>query len=64
MRGGATSKTNLAHASVAIRIPHPDFDRITPQQAPWHPTWVTGQRITIDSATMMNKGRGHRSLPL
>jgi 1-deoxy-D-xylulose-5-phosphate reductoisomerase len=33
-----------------------DFDRITPKQALKHPTWVMGQRITIDSATMMNKG--------
>jgi 1-deoxy-D-xylulose-5-phosphate reductoisomerase len=36
--------------------PLADFDRITPQQALKHPTWVMGQRITIDSATMMNKG--------
>ncbi len=33
-----------------------DFERITPAQALKHPTWVMGQRITIDSATMMNKG--------
>ena len=33
-----------------------DFDHITPAQALKHPTWVMGQRITIDSATMMNKG--------
>ena len=33
-----------------------DFDYITPAQALKHPTWVMGQRITIDSATMMNKG--------
>ena len=36
--------------------PCADFDRITPAQALKHPTWVMGQRITIDSATMMNKG--------
>ena len=33
-----------------------DFANITPQQALKHPTWVMGERITIDSATMMNKG--------
>jgi 1-deoxy-D-xylulose-5-phosphate reductoisomerase len=33
-----------------------DFAHITPAQALKHPTWVMGQRITIDSATMMNKG--------
>ena len=36
--------------------PKEQFDRVTPQQALKHPTWVMGQRITIDSATMMNKG--------
>ena len=29
---------------------------VTPQQALNHPTWKMGQRITIDSATLMNKG--------
>lgn len=29
---------------------------VTPEQALKHPTWVMGQRITIDSATLMNKG--------
>jgi 1-deoxy-D-xylulose-5-phosphate reductoisomerase len=33
-----------------------DFERITPQDALNHPTWRMGQRITIDSATLMNKG--------
>jgi len=29
---------------------------VTPQQALNHPTWKMGKKITIDSATMMNKG--------
>ena len=29
---------------------------VTPEQALKHPTWKMGQRITIDSATLMNKG--------
>src|SRR5437764_6799838 len=29
---------------------------VTPEQALDHPTWKMGQRITIDSATLMNKG--------
>lgn len=33
-----------------------DFEHITPAQALKHPTWNMGQRITIDSATMLNKG--------
>ncbi len=36
--------------------PLADFDTITPAQALKHPTWVMGQRITVDSATMLNKG--------
>jgi 1-deoxy-D-xylulose-5-phosphate reductoisomerase len=32
------------------------FESITPEQALKHPTWVMGRRITIDSATMLNKG--------
>ena len=30
--------------------------QITPKQALQHPTWVMGRKITIDSATLMNKG--------
>lgn len=33
-----------------------DFEAITPAQALRHPTWNMGPKITIDSATMMNKG--------
>lgn len=32
------------------------FASITVAQALQHPTWVMGQRITVDSATMLNKG--------
>jgi len=38
------------------QLPLRDFAGITPEQALKHPTWVMGQRITIDSATMLNKG--------
>ena len=33
-----------------------NFDKITPEQAVAHPNWVMGQKISVDSATMMNKG--------
>jgi len=33
-----------------------DLDKITPQQALQHPNWSMGPKVTIDSATMMNKG--------
>ncbi len=38
------------------QLPVEQFDAITPEQALKHPTWVMGRRITIDSATLLNKG--------
>ncbi len=32
------------------------LESVTPQQALAHPSWVMGRKITIDSATLMNKG--------
>ena len=34
----------------------PQLQRVTPDQALRHPTWQMGRKITIDSATLMNKG--------
>jgi 1-deoxy-D-xylulose-5-phosphate reductoisomerase len=36
--------------------PADDLERVTRDQALNHPTWRMGERITIDSATLMNKG--------
>src|SRR5216117_1321718 len=36
--------------------PRNRFDSITPEQALRHPTWNMGPKITIDSATLFNKG--------
>ena len=38
------------------QLPLDQFAAITPEQALKLPTWVMGRRITIDSATMLNKG--------
>src|SRR5436190_19428404 len=38
------------------RMPREQLASVTPKQALNHPTWKMGQRITIDSATLMNKG--------
>ncbi len=38
------------------QLPLAKFEGITVAQALNHPTWVMGRRITIDSATMLNKG--------
>lgn len=39
-----------------LDLPASEFDRVTPEQALDHPTWKMGRRITVDSATLMNKG--------
>jgi 1-deoxy-D-xylulose-5-phosphate reductoisomerase len=33
-----------------------ELESVTPEEALSHPTWSMGRRITIDSATLMNKG--------
>lgn len=37
-------------------LPLSEFAAITPAQACAHPNWVMGRKISVDSATMMNKG--------
>jgi 1-deoxy-D-xylulose-5-phosphate reductoisomerase len=60
MRGGTANEVKhvwlTASGGPFRSTPKVDFAAITPAQALKHPTWVMGQRITIDSATMMNKG--------
>ncbi len=36
--------------------PLDSLDAVTPEQACAHPNWVMGRKISVDSATMMNKG--------
>lgn len=38
-----------------FRLPKREFPRITVRQALDHPTWQMGTKITLDSATLMNK---------
>lgn len=38
------------------RTPKRDLEKITVAEALRHPTWKMGEKITIDSATLMNKG--------
>ena len=60
LRGGRPSEVRqiwlTASGGPFRSTPVEQFNSITPQQALKHPTWQMGQRITIDSATMMNKG--------
>lgn len=39
-----------------LRVPLQALDRVTVKQALRHPNWKMGPKITVDSATMMNKG--------
>jgi len=60
MRVGAHSEVRAiwltASGGPFRQTPLEQFSSITPEQALKHPTWVMGRRITIDSATMLNKG--------
>ena len=37
-------------------LPAADLEQVTPEQACAHPNWVMGRKISVDSASMMNKG--------
>ncbi|MGH9524075.1 MAG: 1-deoxy-D-xylulose-5-phosphate reductoisomerase [Terriglobales bacterium] len=60
MRGGRLDEVErvwlTASGGPFLNTPAEQFDKITVEQALNHPTWKMGPRITIDSATLMNKG--------
>ncbi|HLV87999.1 MAG TPA: 1-deoxy-D-xylulose-5-phosphate reductoisomerase [Candidatus Sulfotelmatobacter sp.] len=60
LRGGKMEEVEriwlTASGGPFLNTPRSDFAQITVQQALNHPTWKMGKRITIDSATLMNKG--------
>ncbi|MGA9504318.1 MAG: 1-deoxy-D-xylulose-5-phosphate reductoisomerase [Terriglobales bacterium] len=60
LRGGRMEEVEriwlTASGGPFFRTPKSEFASITVQQALNHPTWKMGKRITIDSATLMNKG--------
>ncbi len=60
MRGGRRSEVHriwlTASGGPFFHTPQNEFSKITVAQALNHPTWKMGKRITIDSATLMNKG--------
>lgn len=39
-----------------LNYPLDELDRVTPEEALKHPSWKMGKKVTIDSATMLNKG--------
>ena len=60
MRGGRRNEVHrvwlTASGGPFLHTPASEFANITVEQALNHPTWKMGKRITIDSATLMNKG--------
>src|ERR1700688_2424831 len=60
LRGGRMDEVQqiwlTASGGPFLHTPKSEFSSITPEQALNHPTWKMGKRITIDSATLMNKG--------
>ena len=60
LRGGRMEEVEriwlTASGGPFLKTPKSKFASITVQQALNHPTWKMGKRITIDSATLMNKG--------
>jgi 1-deoxy-D-xylulose-5-phosphate reductoisomerase len=60
MRGGRAEEIQeiwlTASGGPFLNTPREEFSSLTVEQALNHPTWKMGRRITIDSATLMNKG--------
>ena len=60
LRGGRINEVQqiwlTASGGPFLHTPTSQFSSITVEQALNHPTWKMGRRITIDSATLMNKG--------
>jgi len=55
--GNRIAKLILTASGGPFRHLSPDeLSKVTPQQALDHPTWRMGPKVTIDSATLMNKG--------
>lgn len=60
LRAGALREIRRAALTASggpfLRWRKRDLEQVTPEQALKHPVWNMGGRITIDSATLMNKG--------
>lgn len=60
LRGGQNQEVRrlvlTASGGPFRKTPVKDLDNVTVEQALAHPNWRMGNRITVDSATMMNKG--------
>jgi len=53
----AVARVVLTASGGAFRdVPLEELARVTPRQALAHPTWKMGPKVTVDSATLFNKG--------
>ena len=48
--------TITASGGPFVDTPRAELEKVVPSQALKHPTWAMGRKITVDSATLMNKG--------
>lgn len=55
-RGGVRRLWLTASGGPFLRTPPAQLHAVTPDQACAHPKWVMGRKISVDSATLMNKG--------
>lgn len=55
-RAGITRILLTASGGPFRTLPISDLEKVTPEAACNHPNWVMGRKISVDSATMMNKG--------
>jgi 1-deoxy-D-xylulose-5-phosphate reductoisomerase len=60
LQGHSNEEVKLLHITASggsfRQLPLEEFGKITIKQALNHPTWSMGTKVTLDSATMMNKG--------
>ncbi len=57
LRQSGVSRVLLTGSGGPFRtLPLDEFGAVTPDQACAHPNWSMGRKISVDSATMMNKG--------
>jgi len=57
MAGNGVRRILLTASGGPFRdMPPDELNKVTPEQACAHPNWVMGRKISVDSASMMNKG--------
>lgn len=55
-RAGVKRLWLTASGGPFLRTARELLDKVTPEQACAHPKWIMGRKISVDSATLMNKG--------